>query len=170
MALPAKLKNFNVYNDAKSWLGLVASITTPKLSRKMEEYRAGGMAAPVEVDLGQELLTAELTLGGIVLQLLQQYGNRKVDGNMLRFAGAYEEESTGTMMAVEIVMRGRVKELDLGESKVGENTETKATYTLSYYKLIINGAETIEIDAINMIERINGVDLLEKQRQALGLL
>ncbi|MCR1767672.1 phage major tail tube protein, partial [Burkholderia glumae] len=39
----------------------------------------------------------------------------------------------------------------------------------SYYKLSINGQELIEMDFINMIEKINGNDLLAGLRQAIGL-
>jgi hypothetical protein len=169
MALPRKLKNFNVFNDAQSYLGLVPEVTLPKLTRQMESYRAGGMNGPVKLDLGQNELEAELTLGGLITQVFQQYANTRVDGILLRFAGAYQEDGTGTVSAVEVVMRGRYEEIDSGNAKVGENNDMKVKMPLSYYKLIIDGEEIIEIDVTNMVERVNGVDMLAKQRQALGL-
>jgi phage tail tube protein FII len=35
--------------------------------------------------------------------------------------------------------------------------------------LIVDNEEIIEIDLLNFIENVNGVDMLEKQRQALGI-
>jgi P2 family phage contractile tail tube protein len=169
MALPRKLKNFNLFNDAQSYLGLVPEITLPKLMRQMESYRAGGMNGPVKLDLGQGEMEAEITLGGIVTQVFKQYANTRVDGILMRFAGAYQEDATGAVSAVEVVMRGRYEEIDSGNSKVAESNDMKAKLVLSYYKLTIDNEEIIEIDLTNMIERVGGVDMLAKQRQALGI-
>lgn len=169
MALPSKLKNFNLFNDAKSYLGQVPELTLPKLGRQMEEYRAGGMNGPVKIDLGQAALEAEVTLGGLVTQVFQQYASTRVDGMLLRFAGAYQEDTTSIVSAVEVVMRGRIEEIDSGNAKVGENSDMKVKLTLSYYKLTIDGAEIIELDLTNMVERVNGIDMLAEQRKAIGL-
>ncbi|WP_252385024.1 phage major tail tube protein, partial [Escherichia coli] len=43
----------------------------------------------------------------------------------IRFAGSYQRDDTGETVAVEVVMRGRQKEIDTGEGKQGEDTESK---------------------------------------------
>ena len=43
MALPRKLKYLNLFNDGLSYMGVVQSVTLPKLTRKLENYRGGGM-------------------------------------------------------------------------------------------------------------------------------
>ena len=40
MAMPRKLKNFNIFNDANSYQGIAKNITLPALARKMEAYGA----------------------------------------------------------------------------------------------------------------------------------
>ncbi|HDL6948083.1 TPA: phage major tail tube protein, partial [Yersinia enterocolitica] len=59
-------------------------------------------------------------------------------------------------------------EIDGGESKQGEDTETKVSTQCTYYKLTIDGKVVMEIDVVNLIEMVNGVDLLEAQRKAIG--
>src|SRR4051812_309366 len=125
MGMPRKLKNFNLFNDGESYMGLVPELTLPKLSRKMEEYRGGGMTGPVNVDFGNEAITLEWTAGGLIVNALKQYGNRSHNGVQLRFAGAYQNDDTGEVSAVEIVVRGRHKELDMGNAKVGDDTQHK---------------------------------------------
>lgn len=169
MALPRKLKNFNVFNDAQSYLGQVPEVVLPKLMRQMESYRAGGMNGPVKIDLGNGEMEMEMTLGGVMRQVFNQYASSRVDSCLLRFAGAYQEDSTGVVTAVEVVMRGRPEEIDMGTAKVGESNDNKVKWPLSYYKLTIDGQEVIEIDLTNMVERVNGVDMLAEQRQAVGL-
>ncbi|MDQ8022193.1 MAG: phage major tail tube protein [Moraxellaceae bacterium] len=169
MALPRKLKNFNVFNDGTSYMGVAGEIVLPKLTRKMEEWRGGGMNGPVEVDQGIEKLEFEHTYGGIVRQIFSQFGVSRVDGVLLRFAGAYQRDDTGAIDAVEVVVRGRHREIDPGTSKAGDDTAFKVMSTLSYYKLVINGATVIEIDLLNMVEIVDGVDRLAGQRIALSI-
>ena len=52
MALPRKLKHMNLFADGDNWQGLCEEVTTAKLTKKLENYRAGGMAGSVGVDLG----------------------------------------------------------------------------------------------------------------------
>jgi len=42
-------------------------------------------------------------------------------------------------------------------------------FALRYYKYVINDEVIIEIDAENMIEMVDGVDILKSQRDAIGL-
>jgi P2 family phage contractile tail tube protein len=169
MGLPSVLKNFNVFNDGNSYMGLAEEVKLPKLARKMDDFRGGGMNGPVEIDLGQDKLELEFTCGGIVKQVFEQYGTCKVDGVMLRFAGAYQRDDTCAVQALEIVVRGRHKEIDMGDAKAGDKGKFVVKSTLTYYKLTIDNEEVIEIDILNMIEKVGGKDRLEEQRKAIGL-
>lgn len=169
MGLPKKLRNFNVFDSGVSYIGQVAEVQLPKLSRKMEAVRYGGMNGEIESDMGNEVITMEHTYGGIMRAILEQYGALKHDGVQLRFSGAYRAEDTDKYDSVEVVVRGRHKEIDMGTAKMGGETAFKVVSTLSYYKLTINGEDVIEIDLLAGIEKIKGVDLLAAERQAIGL-
>lgn len=171
MALPRKLKNLNLFNDANSYVGVVKSVTLPSLGRKMESYRGGGMNGPVKADLGfsDDGIQFEWKTGGLDLIALRQFGAVNASGIALRFAGAFQQDDTGDVSAVEVVMRGRHETIEMGDNQPGEDTEHSITTTCSYYKLIVDNEEIIEIDLLNFIEKVNGVDMLEKQRAAIGL-
>lgn len=169
MGLPRKLKNFNLYNDGNSYLGIIAEFAQPKIAIAMEDWRGGGMLGPVKVDMGLEALEAEFTNGGLVTQVMRQFGHEQVDGVLLRLVGAYQSDSTGGVDQVEIVMRGRYQELDMGNAKAGEDTEHKVKVPLAYYKLAINGRVEIEIDMLNAVFIVDGVDRYAQIRAALGL-
>ncbi len=47
--------------------------------------------------------------------------------------------------------------------------ELVRTFLNCYAKLTINGEVLYEVDAINMIEVVDGVDLMEEHRNAIGL-
>lgn len=171
MALPRKLKNLNLFNDANSYLGVVKTVTLPPLGRKMEAYRGGGMNGPVKADLGMsdDGIQFEWKTGGLDLIALRQFGAVNAADVALRFAGAFQKDDTGDVCAVEVVMRGRHETIEMGDAQPGEDTEHSITTTCSYYKLIVDNEEIIEIDLLNFIEKVNGVDMLEKQRAAIGL-
>lgn len=171
MALPRKLKHMNLFVDGTNYRGIVEEVTLPKLSRKLEAYRGGGMNGSAHVDLGLEddALGCEVNFGGIDTEIFKKYAADKVDGILLRFAGSYQQDDTGEAVPVEFIMRGRIKEIDPGNAKQGDNTQMKVSFANSYVKLTINGEEIIELAPLDMIERVDGVDMLEKHKRNIGL-
>ncbi|MGX9694909.1 phage major tail tube protein [Achromobacter anxifer] len=171
MGMPYKLKNMNLFNDGQSYLGVVTAVTLPKLTRKMEAFRAAGMLGSAKADFGldDDAMKMEWTTGGYVKQILRQYGAVGVDGVQLRFAASYQRDDTQEVDYVEIIVRGRHSEIDRGESKVGEDTEVKITTECVYYKETINGETLYEIDLLNMIQMVGGVDVAESLRRGIGL-
>lgn len=168
MCLPSKLKNFRLYNDGNNYQGIVAEVTQPKIALQMEEWRGGGMLGPVKIDMGLQAMEAEFTNGGLVKQVMRQFGATSVDGVLLRLVGAYQSDDNGNVDQVELVMRGRLEELDMGNAKAGEDTEHKVKVPLAYYKIAINGRTEIEIDMLNSVFIVDGVDRYSEIRNALG--
>ena len=169
MGLPRKLKNFALFVDGENYMGEVPEVTLPTLTRQMDDYRGGGMNMPVKLDFGMEAMEAEIKAAGWFGGLLATWGTPRADGAMLRFAGALQSDDSEGVDALEVVMRGRISEIDPGSAKAGEGTELKYKFALSYYKLTINGETLIEIDVVNMVETVNGTDRLAEVRAALGV-
>lgn len=167
MALPRKQKNLNVYNEDRSWLGEVTAVTLPKLARKFEGYRGGGMDSEVQIDMGGEPMELETTCGGPMRDAIVQIGEPRVDGLYRRFVGVYQNDATGEVDAIEIVIRGRPQEIDRGEQKVGEGGEYKDKWAVAYYREEWNGRVVVEIDVLGMVFMVDGVDRLAGQRAIL---
>lgn len=169
MGMPRKLKNFALFVDGLNYMGEVPEVTLPKLTRKMEEHRSGGMNGPVKTDLGMELMEMEWTAAGYMRAIYEQWGAAKHDAVLLRFAGALQADDDDAVQALEVVARGRHEEIDPGSAKAGDATEFKVKTALSYYKLSIDGAVLVEIDFVNMVEIVGGVDRLADIKAALGV-
>lgn len=169
MALPRKLKFMNLFNDGKSYAGQVEEVTLPTLARIMEDYRGGGMNAPIKTDQGMEALSMEWMCGGLMEGPIRQFGITQHDGVLLLFTGSYDAEDGSGVQAVEVEVRGRHSSIDMGTAKPAEGGNMKITSELSYYCLRINNEDVIEIDIANMIEVIDGVDRLKEHRKALAL-
>lgn len=169
MALPNKLRKFNLFNNGNSYLGLIEEVTLPKLGWKTEEYDGAGQVAPVDIPLSLEKLEMEMTLGGLVVGVMKQFGTIGLADVPLRFNGSYQEAQGSAIKAVEVNVRGFHRQIDPGNAKQGDNTQHKISTSLSYYKLTIDGEDIIEIDALNQVFIVDGKDLYADHRQAMGL-
>ncbi|MCD6527000.1 MAG: phage major tail tube protein [Desulfuromonas sp.] len=167
--LPEILKNFSLFVEGRGYAGRVDEVTLPKLTRKMEEYRAGGMNAPVELDMGMEKLECSFTLSECNVDVLRQFGVSDAAIVPVKLKGAVESDADGAVVAVEVVLRGRWRELDMGSWKAGDKAVLKVAMAATYYKYSAGGEELIEIDTINMVEKVGGVDRLASRRAALGI-
>jgi P2 family phage contractile tail tube protein len=171
MALAKKLKHFNLFNDGNVYGGIAKTVTLPKLARKMEAYRGGGMDGPVKVDLGfgDDGIVLAWTLGGWDLLALRQFGAVRADGiaaALRRFGPARRRRPPSS---VEISVRGRHEEIDFGESTPGEDTEHQISTTCTYYKLTVDSEVITEIDLLNFVFIVDGEDLLAAHRKNIGL-
>ena len=162
------LRNMNLFVDGRGYAGVVKELKPPKLTVKTEELRAGGLDAPVEIDMGLEKLEASMALASVDAELLKQWGVMTGDHTPLVMRGALQAED-GTVKACVVTLRGRVREVDPGEWKSGEETTLTFMVALRYYMLQIADETIHEIDVLNMTRVINGVDQLEAQREALGI-
>ncbi|UUS15872.1 phage major tail tube protein [Stenotrophomonas sp. CD2] len=161
-------KNFNFYVDGKGYAGSVMSFTAPKLSLKTEDFEAGGMLAPTEIVLGHEKLTADVEFASDDAEIMSKF--HVIESKEYGFTAREAlEGDDGEVTQVVHNMRGKVKLLDRGETKVGEKGTIKVNLALSYYKLTHGARVVQEIDVVNMIARQGGVDVLAGIRGALGI-
>ena len=161
-------KNFNAFIDGKGYAGQVEEFNAPKLTLKTEDFRGGGMDLPVEIEFGQEKMEADVTLLSYDRAALGRWGLGQ--GTSVPFTVREELQShDGTVTGVVHNMRGTMREIDPGTSKAGEKSTMKIAFALSYYKLTHGGVVVHEIDAINMVRIVNGVDVKAASRAALGI-
>lgn len=168
--LPRKIKNFAVVNDGNQTAGTIDEFSIPKLSRKMEEYRGGGMSGPIKVDLGMEHMEASFNCAEWSEKILEQFGLCNSSGVPLRLSAYHErDDSDCGFDLVEVVLRGRWSELDFGALKAGEMNNQKVTMPLTYFKYMQNSIVIAEIEPLGMKENIGGKDRLLERRIAIGL-
>ncbi len=162
--LPKTLKDFTLYVAGDEWGGRILEGTPPKIALKTEEYLAGGMSAPIDIDMGTvEKLECELTFSEYASGIYQKFG---VADTMLTLRGAASNGTTTESIVYE--MRGVIREVDPGAFKRGEQGSLKVMVSLSYLKITIGGTEVIEIDPMNNIRSVGGKDQLADIRNALG--
>lgn len=168
MGFPSKLKNLNLYIDGNGYLGEIEEVELPKIMLKMDDFRGGGMLGPVEIDMGLDKIELGVTMAGLIAGVIASFGAPATDAALTRFAGAYQNDQTGQVQAVEIACLGRWKEIDWGNAKAGDNTQHKYKLTCTYYSLSVDGVPWMEIDLINAIFVVFGQDRYADIRAAIG--
>lgn len=168
MGLARKLKNMNLSVNGGGMLGVVSEVQLPKLSVKTESSRYGGMLGEVDFNMGVDKLEMTYKAGGMTAGALKNFGAAKLGVDLLRWNGAYQDDSDGSVSAVEIITRGNHTEIDMGSAKPGEGGEQSNKVSLTYYKLTVDGVDLVEIDMISGLLITNGVDQTADIRNAIG--
>ena len=166
--IPQTLFNTNLFVDGVSFSGDVPSLTLPKLTQKMDGYRGGGMAGEIEIPTGLEKLESSFTTNGVRRESLKWFGLSDRTACNAVFRGSFKGLK-GQVTPVIVTMRGGLKEVDMGDWKPGDKAENKFAMALQYYKLEIDGRVMYEIDMLNCVRVIDGVDQMADVRIALGL-
>jgi P2 family phage contractile tail tube protein len=166
--LPRVLKNMNLFVDGRGYAGRIDEIQLPKLTLKTEEHRAGGMDVPVEIDLGMDKLEAELTISDYDPEVYKLFGLLDLKPVQITIRGAIQAQGEDAKPVV-VNLRGGWREIDAGTWKPGDKSTLKVSVAASYYKLTIDGQEVVEVDAINLVRKVGGVDQMNAIRAAIGL-
>lgn len=168
MGFPSKLKDFDLYINGTDHAGVIPELTIPKLALKSEEFHAGGMVAPLDITLGLQKIEFDFTLGGLIESIFGDFGAAAHDATLLRFAGAYQEDGSGTVRAAEVIALGKVSEVDFGSQKKASDTAHKSKMTCTYYELNVDGLNWVTIDVMNQVFIVMGIDRYAEIRAALG--
>ncbi|EEV6491491.1 phage major tail tube protein [Escherichia coli] len=169
MSVPKKLRFFNVYIDGESKLGKITAFTPPKVTRKTEAFRGAGMPGSAAVDFGldDDALDLTFSIGGADPHLFTRYAGA-LDEVRVRFSGEYYSDEG--LSYVDIEVRGRITEIDMGEAKQGEDTSHTYAMKNTWYRLSVDDREKLEFDVLNFIWRVDGRDVIpERTRSMLGL-
>ena len=163
------LVNMNLYFDGNNFVGKVQELTPPKITPKFREYKAGGMGSAIDIPTGEvEKMESSFSLHSVSKTVLRQL--KVVPGSTVpfEFRGA-TVSNDGSKGRVIVTQRGLIKEADHGNWKPGDDTSLKIGMTLTYYRLTLDDEVIHEIDPVNFVCKINGVDQTAELRSALGI-
>lgn len=162
-------KNLNLWVDGKGYAGQIESFCAPQLRLQTESFRAAGMDVPIELDMGMERLVCSFSLISYDAEVLAAFGVRKGKESPLLVVREALESFDGTVTPVVHTMSGMIRRLDPGISRPGQKTVLMVEVALDYYKLKHGESVVTEIDVQNMVRIVDGIDVLQATRQALGM-
>lgn len=161
---------YAIYEDGVEYMG-TTEVTLPDLEYLTEEISGAGIAGKVEEVIVGNLsaMTATLnfrSVGKWTAKLLEP----KIHNVDLRVAQQVLEtkDSTNSVSTVKHVMKIKPKKTALGKVSAVSTSDASGDYSVFYYALYVDGDKVTEIDPMNFICVVNGVDYLQEVRTALG--
>ncbi|MEI4262778.1 phage major tail tube protein [Roseovarius sp. D0-M9] len=168
MAARDILRNFNLFVDGRGYAGNVSEYSPPALAVQTEDFRAGGMDAPIALDMGMEALEATFVLSAYDSDVLELYGVIERENINLTARGALESYDGSVKPSIHR-LRGKITRVERGTWTPGQQAPLTFTLRLDFFSEELDGRMIHEIDVPNMKRVINGVDQLAARRAALGI-
>jgi P2 family phage contractile tail tube protein len=166
-----KVYDCNVYIGDESLHGQASEVTCPDIAAVMNEYKALGMVGSVELFNGFDKMEATIKWTypeNAIKKACADFLN-PVE-LMVRSSKAVFQGSAQTgEIPVVIYLTGLPKKHQGGSFKPKEDTELESVFAITYYTEEVDGEEIVELDVLNNIYKVDGVDLLAERRQNLGI-
>ena len=162
--------NFAVYEDSVEYVG-VAGVTLPNLAAIVQTLSGAGIAGNVEVPVLGHYDVMSLTLNFRTTTehsvRLSEPRRHNID---LRMAQQIEDTVAGEVkvQSIKHVLVVVPKTDTGGTIAPAAPTNGSGEYSVRYWATYIDGAKVREIDPLNFICEVNGVDYLADVRKAIG--
>ena len=162
--------NFAVYEDSVEYVGM-AGVTLPNLAAIVQTLSGAGIAGNVEVPVLGHYDVMSLTLNFRTTTehsvRLSEPRRHNID---LRMAPQIEDTVAGEVKVQSIKhVLVVVPKTDTGGTVApAAPTNGSGEYSVRYWATYIDGAKVREIDPLNFICEVNGVDYLADVRKAIG--
>lgn len=170
--VPERLTAFRVYLDGTTDLAGVADIQLPSMENLTETVKGAGIAgeyeSPTVGHFGSMVLAINWrTVTKDMLKTLRQKAQR------FDCRGAFQEYDAAAgeyvIRQCRTVVQGISKKVDIGKHETGATSDGSTEIEVLYLKISLDGKTAVEIDKLNYICIIDGVDYLAEVRAALGI-
>jgi P2 family phage contractile tail tube protein len=167
----SRLNNGVLFLDGNNTYGKVEEVNNPEIKAKMTDHKVLGMNGTLELPSGLDKMEASFKLNGPLDEVSAISADVKTSHDFM-FRGSLESYKGQSVVAQRPYVcswKGTFKNSPGGNQKQHENPELNYSVNVTYYKLTIDGVVMVEIDIINNIHKVKGVDQLAQYKQNLGL-
>lgn len=141
----------------------------PKIKAKAEKLYMGGSDGETEIELGLQALEAKFKLFTVDAEVIKLSGLAPGVYKTFGFNGATVSEVDGVTVGVTARISGKIADDDPGDWKAGDKTEWDYRVIVRTYRLRIGERVIYDIDPLNFIRIIDGVDQLAAMRAAMQI-
>lgn len=162
--------NFAVYEDSTEYLGM-AEVTLPEISTITEEVKGAGMSGAFNgAFVGHiEAMTLTLNFRSVTRDVmkLSEPRNHQID---LRASQQSWDNTAGRFVQTPVKHVLMVTPTKFAPGKLAQASPAEASgeYAVTYFATFIDGEKVLEVDILNFIFLVNGIDYLADVRRALG--
>ena len=169
LIFPEVINQFNAYDDTDKLQGVSGEISLATLSAITTEISGAGILGTYNTSIpgSYQSIQQEIPFRMISEEYFRMAIASKQVNLTLRSSIQYvDKESGGTISSqgMRVVFRGRPTAYNLGTLSQGSLMNASITLEVTYILIEIGGKTLFELDKLNSVFKVNGVDLLEDIR------
>ncbi len=166
----ARVSNARVYIDGTDFVAKAEEVDLPRIKFKTADAKGLGMYGEFETVVGLDKAEAKIKFNSVYPEFISLASDPFTTRTVIIRAPYQVESQRGVerTASLKAEVRGKFKEFDTAKFKRAESAEAEATLSVIYYRLELDGQEIVEVDWMNNIYKINGVDILNNYRTAIG--
>lgn len=161
--IPEKINDYNAYLDGTKMIGMAASVSLPPIKTKTSTVSGVGVNGDLDSPtIGQfESMEQEIQFNTLYSSAVDMLSPLSTVNLTLRAAQQVYDKTGGyAFKGLRVVEMGRVKSFEPGKVEKGEGMEAKVILELTYIMIEVDGNQIVEIDKLNGVYKVNGVDML----------
>ena len=168
VGIPEVINNFNLYLSGNKLGGHTGEVQLPDFEAITQTVSGAGVLGEYEAPVIGHYGSMEQEIPFRCIN--EDYFKMISPGNSveltLRGAIQYVRGDTQNVdqMGMRVVFRGRCKKIAIGKVKQRESMESGITLELTYILVEMDGKKRVELDKLNDVFKLNGVDQLSKVR------
>ncbi len=165
LVFPEVINNFNVYDGGDRLQGVSAEVTLPNMQAITAEITGAGVLGSYNTAVVgmYQSITQEIPFRIINREFFSLINSSKQAEIVLRASQQNVNRQTGgtiSSQGMRVVFRGRPSGANLGTLKQADMMNASVTLELTYLLVEIGGETAFELDKLNEVCKINGVDVL----------
>ncbi len=173
--MPRNIEMNNVTNCSillgnMSLVGTASEVKLPTVKWKKVDHKSLGMIGTPQLPAGVEPLEMSIKWNGPYKAVLSRIGNPfTAQKYVIQSAVDSYDGNTGLSRRIEQVhyVTAMTTDIPQGDFAAHEKVETEVMYTVTHVRHELDGEVMLEIDVINNIYIVNGVDVLADWRQIM---
>jgi Phage tail tube protein FII len=161
--IPTKINKYNVYNAGNRLLGMGDEMTLPDFEASSETVTGAGILGEIDDPTVGYFTNQEIEIPFRVLDPEAVDMMDMTKAVQLEIRGAQQTTNSAgdiEFRQIRVVVRGRSAKLSTGKVKAGNPMDTTVTLTVLYILIELDGSPVLELDKLNEVFKINGVDVL----------
>ena len=164
------LKRWAIWVDGVGKAGNAVEYVPPVIEVTTTDFQSGDMDMPVPIDDGMAAMEATWSIAGVDTTTLALFGFVQGKSRTVSVRSTYTDRSGGSYELVE-VLGGMITKIERDTMDTGSQRgkNQKCTMKLDYYKVTRDGVILIEVDPVNGVRSLGGVDALEAARAIMKL-
>lgn len=164
--IPEVIHDFNLYLSGNKLGGVTGEVALPDFEAVTETISGAGILGEFESVIAGRYGSMEQE---VPFRVINEDMFKLIDPTVpveLTLRGAIQQtvKATGAVdyIGMRVVFRGRSKKIAIGTVKQGGPMDSSIALELTYILIEMGGKSKVELDKINGVFKINGVDLLAK--------